>query len=104
MADRLLRPCCFTWLACPDRSALATPAAAYQPLAYGTIPGSPERNRIHQPAIGPQGVGPAIELQRTGFTDVPLIRLAVVADLLDDRQPESVVHPQQLAEIPRLAE
>src|SRR5205814_8417388 len=58
---------------------------------------SAERDRVHQPAVGPQRILAALELQPCVLADIALEAVAVIPDLLDD-----VVHPL-LVDADRLA-
>src|SRR5262245_10280775 len=45
---------------------------------------SADRRRVLKPALGPQRIHPAGDLQRRALSDVLLEHLAVVPDVLDD--------------------
>src|SRR5207244_7766195 len=49
---------------------------------------SAERDRVHEPAAGPEIVEPALELQGRGLADIALEAVAVIADELHDVRSE----------------
>src|SRR6185312_2381738 len=73
-------------------------------LIRAAAPPSAERHGVHQPALGPQAIEPALELQRRFGTDIALEHLAVIAHLLDDVVGPFVVEMQRLAHAGRDAE
>src|SRR3954454_13837523 len=60
---------------------------------------SPERDGVHQAALGPQGVLTTLQLQRAAHPDVALIDFAVVADLPDNVEGPGIVDAHQPAEL-----
>src|SRR5690242_6549859 len=58
-----------------------------------------ERDGVHQAALGPGGIEPALELQGTGLADIALEDLAVIAGRLDHQLHPFVVEPEPRAEV-----
>src|ERR1700731_4114824 len=62
------------------------------------------RRSVLQPALGPQVVEAAVDLEDRARTDIALEAFAVVADLLDDVEDPRLVDAQRLAHARRHAE
>src|SRR5438874_4792240 len=75
----------------PCRTAIAALSLAT------TAPPSADRHRVHQPALGPQIVVAAFELQRRAETKMSVEDLAVIADQLDRVVGPFLVEPERLA-------
>src|SRR5262245_16203748 len=58
-----------------------------------------ERDGVHQAALGPGGVEPALKLQGAGLADIALKNLAVIASGLDRLLHPFVVKPEPRAEV-----
>src|ERR1700686_3113308 len=65
-------------------------------LATAAAP-SADRHGVHQPALGPQIIVAAFELQRRAETEIAVEDLAVIADRLDFVVGPFLVEPQGLA-------
>src|SRR6266508_6180335 len=66
--------------------------------------GLPNRRRVLQPALGPQRVLAAGDLERRALADIALEALAVVTNLLDDVVDPLLVDAERLAHARRRAE
>ena len=70
-------------------------------LTPGALSGTrlADRDAVLQAALRPEGVLAALDLQLRALADVLLEALAVVADVLDDPEAQSLVRPIGLAEL-----
>src|SRR5205823_11369456 len=53
-----------------------------------------ERHRVHQAALAPEAIEPALQLKRARLADIALIDLAIIAAGLDRRDQPFVVQPK----------
>src|SRR5260221_14758982 len=75
-----------------------------RPWRDGGVPCSANGHRVHQPALGPQIVETALELERRILADIAVEDLAVIADQLDDVVGPFLVETDRLAHARRHAE
>src|SRR5436853_40085 len=66
-----------------------------KPVAMPALARSASRGRVHDAALGPQIVDPALELERGLRSEAAVIDLAVVADRLDRVQRPLLVEAER---------